>query len=280
MSDKIYDKVLTMEEAIEKHRKMWNWVADNCNEKVNKPVYELIKMFIHNNEENPNLFVNSYCCEYAAQQIEKRYHYMGRCLNCPLNWGSQRDMYGCQYLTDELQEDGLFSRVIKLSDNGNYEEAQGIARQIANLPVTDLSEEKLNRIIVNKKLTKERAVEEHRKMWNWIAENCNKESGLDIDDLKKKYLNSIGKAFVRNNCFCCEYAEIESFKNIQGHMCDYCPLEWGSEDKLFNFFCENKEKFDDDKGLYSVAQDAITIYKDYESASKIALKIANLPEKK
>ena len=130
----IYDKVLTVEETIEKHRKMWNWVADNCTEEMGKSVYELIKMFIHDNEENPHLFVNSYCCEYAAQQVGRRKNYMGRCIHCPLNWGSQRNMYGCQHLTDELHEDGLFIKAIRLSDNGNYEEAQKIARQIANLP--------------------------------------------------------------------------------------------------------------------------------------------------
>ena len=284
MADGIYDKVLTIEETIEKHRKMWNWVADNCNEKTGKSVYELIKMFIHNNEENPNLFVNSYCCEYAAQQVGRRNHYMGRCRYCPLDWGSQRSMYGCQHLIDESQEDGLYIRAIRLSDNGNYEEAQKVAREIANL----LENKSLEKLLYYQKkdnkednvmseLTKEQAIAEHRKMWTWIAEHCNKETGKDVAQLKIDYLKENNIENLLNNCFCCQYSKQANYGD-EIDMCEHCPLDWGCPAHDGMYYCEDTDEDFNGDGLWAKAKD-LSCAGQFKEAQKIALQIANLPEK-
>lgn len=67
-------------------------------------------------------------------------------------------------------------------------------------------------------LTREEAVSEHRKMWNWIADKIEEEKRDQyIECLKEKYCNREGY-FIENDCFCCGYTK---------YICDYCPIEWG-----------------------------------------------------
>lgn len=68
-------------------------------------------------------------------------------------------------------------------------------------------------------LTREEAISEHRKMWNWIADEIEKEKrDQDILDLKEEYCNREGYNDIRSDCFCCGYTK---------YICDYCPIEWG-----------------------------------------------------
>lgn len=132
-------------------------------------------------------------------------------------------------------------------------------------------------------LTKKQAIEEHRKMWNWIAERIkihplkklfsspNYNWLSLISDLKYYYLYEVKKQVfddLDNNCFCCEYA----------NNCRHCPRI------SFTFFLfvwsgTNKtcfEKFGEYLELIS-----LNGYSDEnkEKAYKLALKIANLPER-
>lgn len=67
-------------------------------------------------------------------------------------------------------------------------------------------------------LTREEAVSEHRKMWNWIADKIEEEKrDQDIFDLKEEYCNREGYNDIRSDCFCCGYTK---------YICDYCPIEW------------------------------------------------------
>lgn len=144
-----------------------------------------------------------------------------------------------------------------------------------------------------KNLTKEQAIAEHRKMWNWIADQLENHDnpGCDIFTYKLKYMQENFPYYdVRNNCFCCHYAaqEQENDGNFFTNYCIYCPLIWGTEDNTDEFFCEQGNRdipfediylFDEEEyGLWNYAQD-LTKNHDYEEAAKIARQIANLPER-
>ena len=74
-------------------------------------------------------------------------------------------------------------------------------------------------------LTKEQAIQEHRKMWNWIADQYEKRTDLlkiteNVEDLKAFYIDAVfSDEMIEGDCFCCEYDK--KF----GGLCDYCPIE-------------------------------------------------------
>lgn len=114
-------------------------------------------------------------------------------------------------------------------------------------------------------LTREEAVSEHRKMWNWIADKIEEEKrDQDIFDLKEEYCNREGYNDIRSDCFCCGYTK---------YICDYCPIEWGSEVEYY--MCLDKYEAYDDKGLYSLCCNE----SDWREQAKLARQIANLPER-
>lgn len=71
-------------------------------------------------------------------------------------------------------------------------------------------------------LTREQAIKEHRKMWNWLAENpdMDKDDYLELNDFK----------YVENECFLCHY----SHQN-DGECCgEDCILDWGETNCMGN----------------------------------------------
>lgn len=132
-------------------------------------------------------------------------------------------------------------------------------------------------------LTKKQAIEEHRKMWSWIADAIKNVEDLPavvsyydwnslIVKLKRHYLlNYKGQKYkdIYTHCFCCEYAD-----NIAHYdddiICRYCPVIWS----------DSTGGCCDECGEYTelVSLDG---YSDEirEKAYKLALKIANLPER-
>lgn len=126
-------------------------------------------------------------------------------------------------------------------------------------------------------LTKERAIEEHRKMWNWIADQYEKVSDVllkyhYIDALKEYYIrtNLPNLGSIASNCFCCEYDE--QYEGI----CENCPLEWGGE----YIGCLHLDN--GDAGLYELIDmltDEDSCKNDFLLCGKIARQIANLPER-
>ena len=135
------------------------------------------------------------------------------------------------------------------------------------------------------KLTKKQAIEEHRKMWNWIADAIkNKEdcpavvSRYDwkslIVDLKRHYLlNYKGQKYkdIRAHCFCCEYADDTSngvYYNIDN--CRYCPVIWSGSTRGC---CDEYGEYEELASLHGYSDE------NKEKAYKLALKIANLPER-
>ena len=132
-------------------------------------------------------------------------------------------------------------------------------------------------------LTKKQAIEEHRKMWNWIAdaikskEDCriavsHYDWGSLISDLKHYYLLKYkNQKFedIRASCFCCEYADIMS-DDIYYDICHHCPIAWSSS----TGHCYDKH------GEYA----ELTLLGGYSDENRrkayiLSLKIANLPER-
>ena len=66
------------------------------------------------------------------------------------------------------------------------------------------------------KLTREQAIKEHRKMWNWLAEHPEKckEDYFEVYHEKFDYMS--------NGCFLCEYSRQNSdYYCLEGCLCDW-----------------------------------------------------------
>ena len=76
-------------------------------------------------------------------------------------------------------------------------------------------------------LTKEQAIIEHRKMWNWIADQYKNRTDLlkkteCVDGLKHCYTNAtFPDETIEYDCFCCEY----DYQYDEIGICKHCPLE-------------------------------------------------------
>lgn len=128
-------------------------------------------------------------------------------------------------------------------------------------------------------LTKKQAIEEHRKMWNWIAEQIKKYSVRKLKSfpdwasiivlLKQRYTSNM-KISIYNDCFCCEYTSVKMDEDFYSYSCgETCPLVWGGN----NFIGCMRAEY----GTFESLKDISTENK--EIAYQLALKIANLPEK-
>ena len=153
-------------------------------------------------------------------------------------------------------------------------------------------------------LTKEQAITEHRKMWNWIADRLEEAEKLkndgnlkspdlyDVYKLKRKYVENYG-SYILCSCFCCEYDKQQYCTDDDERMdCKYCPLLWGTENEMDSFFCEGGTDMSDFKrkyyivffttfetmGLWGMAN-RLSGCNKYKEAAEIARQIANLPEK-
>lgn len=108
------------------------------------------------------------------------------------------------------------------------------------------------------KLTKQQAIEGHRKMWNWIADEIEKRKRVCIIiDLKMQYCED-NDLTLKNGCFCCEYDDMN-------YGCVKCPLDWGK-----GKYCST-----DKYSLYTRVAYADT----WQEQAGLARQIANLPEK-
>lgn len=128
------------------------------------------------------------------------------------------------------------------------------------------------------RITKEQAITEHRKMWNWIADETEKRQQIvNKTDYFEEHENEFSKEMLKTidshcNCFCCLYNNTQS-NSKDGKNCNNCPLEWESEVSIS--MCSDSKEENDECGLYSLWQNS-----DYSTAAELARKIANLPEKK
>lgn len=147
-------------------------------------------------------------------------------------------------------------------------------------------------------LTKEQAIQGHRDMWNWIAEQKENGSIYTVSHLKYEWCEN-HNIKLYNNCFCCEYATQE----VLGHpiekveeepiiydcnFCKCCPIIWGTEENVKSFYCESGLNFtaqvrgskivvlkNTGLGLWSIANK----YTNEIECAKICRQIANLEVK-
>lgn len=109
-------------------------------------------------------------------------------------------------------------------------------------------------------MTKKEAVENHRKMWRWIAEETLREKRkvYKYEYLLKLYGHQYEYDDICNECFCCEYAS--QFTNDECHI---CPVVWPTG------FCGARD------GLYAKFVDT----KSLKQRAEIARVISELPER-
>lgn len=116
---------LTREDAIDGHRKMWNWIADKIEEeKCVQVITELKDRYRRQNYLL--LYSNCFCCEYTLNEADIK-----ECDKCPINWKSDRILYGCMDKHEDGDRLGLY---LRCSNENCWEEQAKLARKIANLP--------------------------------------------------------------------------------------------------------------------------------------------------
>lgn len=124
-------------------------------------------------------------------------------------------------------------------------------------------------------LTKEEAVQEHRRMWNWIAEQYEHGNMEAVSYLKARYLEQYehGKwSHIDHDCFCCEY---DSKNRVNENNCSYCPIQW--ESNVSEYMCCDRFECADNEGLYCCIEEISYQTGNREKLAKLARKIANLP---
>ena len=130
-------------------------------------------------------------------------------------------------------------------------------------------------------LTKEQAIKEHRKMWNWIADQYKNRTDLlneteCVDGLKRWYIYmTFPDETIEYDCFCCEY----DYQYDEIGICKHCPLEW---DSMYNVcMCVDKDREHD--GLYGLICDFNhdkCSDNDFSYCADLARQIAKLPDRK
>ena len=114
------EPVLTKEEAIKRHRMMWNWIA-----------YETLKRerFVTKQEAiehfgwcESKMRSRCWCCAYAYKDKD------WGCNKCPIQWPGGR----CYSFLNGVF--GLYDDWCAMKESPKYKEAADLAYQIANLP--------------------------------------------------------------------------------------------------------------------------------------------------
>lgn len=119
-------------------------------------------------------------------------------------------------------------------------------------------------------LTKEQAIAAHRKMWNWIADETEKqERVMDKSDYFEMHQIAPDDRPLLD-CYACEYGAELAGSEAHQDRCRFCPLCWGS--RADNRMCVN------------VSPRAYNWYGDWlrannwKEAAEIARRIAEVPE--
>ncbi|MGN0180806.1 MAG: hypothetical protein ACI4DP_00070 [Candidatus Ornithomonoglobus sp.] len=117
-----------------------------------------------------------------------------------------------------------------------------------------------------KELTRERAIQLHRRLWRWIALKTLKEKRIVSKDEFPMFKDNTHNAECL--CYCCEYAkqQEEGAIHYSPTRCVYCPIDWGTDGTDF-VHCTNSIF----GGWERVG--------NYRIAAELAFQIAALPER-
>lgn len=120
-------------------------------------------------------------------------------------------------------------------------------------------------------LTFDETIENHRKMWNWIAD----------ETLKRKQFVKKEEYFIQNglhyeeygtNCYCCQYVD-EQLHPLSYRNCNLCPIKWTNNEKYRRAECCYEDV------LFKKWIDTYE-FNEWEDAAKYAKQIANLPARR
>ena len=124
------------------------------------------------------------------------------------------------------------------------------------------------------------AIENHRKMWNWIADAYESGRVSPVRELKHEYLNMTGNKNILGDCFLCDYAGSSPADCNYAYDCSKCLLDWGtpSNSSVTEGFCMDRLYLNDEDGLYGqLIGLAYSNEGDFKAKGDLARKIANLP---
>lgn len=115
--------------------------------------------------------------------------------------------------------------------------------------------------------TFEEAIDKHREMWNWIAENIEAEQ-WNINELKHIYMSENNYTDISLDCFCCHYAGTKRGNSN----CSRCPIVWSDSSIQKGFMCEQEG---------SPYLEALECSEDgeYDKAARYAKLVAELPSR-
>lgn len=118
------------EEAIRKHREMWNWIADRIMERKRSVIIDELKQeyVVQHNED---ILYSCYLCDYCIGMLDDE-ECEERCKHCPLDWESSGDEYGLYQCITNYEDNyiGLYDNVRRTKD---WKNQYLYCRKIANL---------------------------------------------------------------------------------------------------------------------------------------------------
>lgn len=129
-------------------------------------------------------------------------------------------------------------------------------------------------------MTHQDAIENHRKLWNWIAERNRQiaENGTGQEPVtNEKYFDEHGIPENKRpelNCYLCEHIIQKTWELETTDVCDYCPLDWTDNGKVESEICTNRNK----TGLHDLFSKAV-LDKDASECARLAKRIADLPDR-
>lgn len=119
---------LTKEEAIRRHRMMWEWIGDETL-RTHKCV-DKIDAFKHFGWLSEYVESWCWCCKYTCETDTS-----GGCNHCPIEWTSKTDHVQCvRFEKNEYVHNGLFSIWCRAAKNKDWRTAAYYALYISMLP--------------------------------------------------------------------------------------------------------------------------------------------------
>lgn len=120
--------MLSREEAIRKHREMWNWIAERIRESESVQDIVFLKQE-YTRWQGEFVIYCCYLCDYCMDKVSEDEWYE-RCKYCPLDWGLNVDEDGIYQCLSYYDEVGLYSKAERATV---WEEQYKLCKKIANL---------------------------------------------------------------------------------------------------------------------------------------------------
>ena len=111
------------DEAVRKHREMWNAIADKI--EARKHGIDIYKE--KGRIAGRGILNNCFCCEFARTEYD-----VPNCDICPMIWPSDSEDFMCEDTGNEHYGGGLYQKCV--DSVVDWEKQAQLARQIANLP--------------------------------------------------------------------------------------------------------------------------------------------------